>query len=191
MPIYKQNSLAVIQRQSPFGKARVLALLFRSAKALVIAVILALLPLGYILESWPGFLITAACMMAGSTAYITFSWGLDRLALLAMRRGIRRMLGESQQQHEIDSSAWVITDDRYTILASAKRRKYYIFTGQKWHMMSSDALKQVDLVDRRSWVGSNSKWLLLSDEYAGRSIEFRIVDGHPDQLVAALKPLSR
>jgi hypothetical protein len=108
-----------------------------------------------------------------------------------MRRGIRRMLDDSQQQHDIDPYAWVITDDRYTVLASAKQRRLYIFTGTKWHMLSSTALKQVELVERRPWVGRKSKWLLLSDEYAGRSIEFRIVDGHPDQLVAALKPLSR
>lgn len=191
MPVSKHSSLTVVQRHRPIDKTRILALLDRGATALVIVAVIAVLALSFFLEGWPGFMIAAACTLLATAIYNAVGWALDKLTLSLMRRGIRRLLADPRQQHGIDPSAWVITDGGFTILASAIQRRFYIFTGAKWHLLSSSALKQVDLVDRRSWVGRKSRWLLLSDEYVGRSIEFRIVDGHPDQLVAALKPWSR
>jgi hypothetical protein len=191
MPFSKHNSSAVIQRQPLFDKTRILTLLVRVVTALMIVAVIGVLALSFFLEGWLSLVIAAACMMFGTAIYIAVGWGLDRLTLSLMRRGIRRLLAGARQQHGVDPSAWIIADGGYTILASAKHRRFYVCTGTKWHMLSSSALKQVELVDRRSRLGRTTRWLSLSDEYAGRSIEFRIVAGHPEQLVAALRPSLR
>jgi hypothetical protein len=184
MPDSKHNGALVVHRPSS-GKTRMLILLDRAATTLIVAIVIGILALSLILASWAGVVIASLGTILLWAGFAIVDYGFSRLKLSLMRRGIHRLLANSDRA--IDPLAWVIADYGRAIIADAKRRRYYIYSGEKWYAFSSTELKRVELMDRSSRLDRRTRTLLLSGLYVGRVLEFQIVDGDPERVVAALQ----